>query len=137
MTVVFDTNVVVSALVFRGGACAPLRRVWSTGEVVPVVSRAMVDELVRVLAYPKLRLSGDDRLELLGDYLPFVKQLGPEPPRLMLIPTLPFGTLMVPLRRGARVVESGGLEIRCAALRYRGFESLPLRNGLLHEIGIR
>ena len=80
MTAVFDTNVVVSALAFRSGACASLRRVWSTGEVVPVVSRAMVDELVRVLAYLKLRLSGDDRLELLGDYLPFVKQLGPDPP---------------------------------------------------------
>jgi hypothetical protein len=38
-----------------------------------------------------------------------------------------FSRLWFPLRRGARVVESGGLEIRCAALRYRGFESHPLR----------
>ncbi len=30
-------------------------------------------------------------------------------------------------RRVARVVESGGLEIRCTVLLYRGFESLTLR----------
>ena len=28
------------------------------------------------------------------------------------------------------MVESGGLEIRCAALRYRGFESHPLRSAV-------
>ena len=47
-------------------------------------------------------------------------------------PTL-FRTLGFPPRRGARVVESGGLEIRCAALRYRGFESHPLRRLPAHR----
>ena len=35
--------------------------------------------------------------------------------------------LMIIDRRDGRVVECGGLEIRCTA-RYRGFESLSLRN---------
>ena len=35
--------------------------------------------------------------------------------------------LMIDHRRDGRVVECGGLEIRCTA-RYRGFESLSLRN---------
>ena len=35
--------------------------------------------------------------------------------------------LIIDHRRDGRVVECGGLEIRCTA-RYRGFESLSLRN---------
>ena len=35
--------------------------------------------------------------------------------------------LVIDHRRDGRVVECGGLEIRCTA-RYRGFESLSLRN---------
>ena len=48
-----------------------------------------------------------------------------------------IGTFICPVefRRGARVVESGGLEIRCAALRYRGFESHPLRSHVTGAIG--
>ena len=38
-----------------------------------------------------------------------------------------FPLLMIDHRRDGRVVECGGLEIRCTA-RYRGFESLSLRN---------
>jgi hypothetical protein len=41
------------------------------GTVVPVVSRVTVQELVRVLEYPKFALSHDDREELLADLLPF------------------------------------------------------------------
>ena len=33
-------------------------------------------------------------------------------------------------RRGARAADRGGFENRCTALRYRGFESPPLRHGL-------
>ena len=32
-----------------------------------------MEELVRVLAYPKFRLSPEDRHELLGDYLPYAE----------------------------------------------------------------
>ena len=77
---VFDTNVVVSALVFAGGRAAWLRRAWSSGVLVPVVSRATTSELLRVLAYPKFGLVPDDRAELLGDYLPFAETWAAEPP---------------------------------------------------------
>jgi putative PIN family toxin of toxin-antitoxin system len=39
--------------------------------VIPVVCRETVTELLRVLAYPKFRLSRDDRDILLAQYLPF------------------------------------------------------------------
>ncbi|MDF1524256.1 MAG: putative toxin-antitoxin system toxin component, PIN family [Trueperaceae bacterium] len=77
---VFDTNVVVSALVFSGGRSTWLRRAWSAGVLVPVVSRATTSELLRVLAYPKFGLAPDDRAELLGDYLPFAETWAAEPP---------------------------------------------------------
>jgi uncharacterized protein len=69
--VVFDTNTVVSALLFAGGRLAWLRTHWREGVCVPLLSRATAAELTRVLAYPKFQLSAEDRMELLGDYLPF------------------------------------------------------------------
>lgn len=40
---------------------------------MPLVCRDTVTELVRVLAYPKFRLTAEEREELLGDYLPFAE----------------------------------------------------------------
>jgi putative PIN family toxin of toxin-antitoxin system len=71
LRVVLDTGVVVSALVFARGRLAWLCRHWGMGGSTFLVSRATVDELVRVLAYPKFQLSTDYRLELLSSYLPY------------------------------------------------------------------
>jgi putative PIN family toxin of toxin-antitoxin system len=69
--VVFDTATVVSALLFANGRLAWLRQHWRDGGSMPLISRATVAELTRVLAYPKFRLSQDDRRELLAEYLPY------------------------------------------------------------------
>ena len=71
--VVLDTNVVLSALVFGGGAAGRVRRAWQQGALVPLASNATVRELVRVLAYPKFRLTQAEQEELLADYLPYTK----------------------------------------------------------------
>lgn len=73
--VVFDTNVVLSALLFAGPATRRLRGLWQQGACTPLVSSATAAELLRVLAYPKFRLSAAERGELLGDYLPFTRVL--------------------------------------------------------------
>lgn len=79
--VVLDTNVVLSALVFGGGATARLRQAWQAGRLLPLVSTATVQELVRVLAYPKFKLDAASRQELLADYLPWAEVVTvPEPP---------------------------------------------------------
>lgn len=70
MRVVFDTNVVISALIF-GRRLVWLRHAWSQGSVTPLVCRETAAELSRVLTYPKFRLDAADRERLLGDYLPF------------------------------------------------------------------
>jgi len=83
--VVFDTNVVMSALLFGGGISTRLRVVWQSGACVPLVSTATVQELIRVLAYPKFRLSADEQHELLADYLPYAMSVHiPQP-----TPTVP------------------------------------------------
>jgi putative PIN family toxin of toxin-antitoxin system len=79
--VVLDTNVVLSALVFRSETAGRLRHAWQSGACRPLVSTATARELLRVLAYPKFRLSADDRQELLADYLPFTTSVRiPVPP---------------------------------------------------------
>ena len=81
LRVVLDTNVVLSALVFGGGAAGRVRRAWQQGALLPLASTATVKELVRVLAYPKFRLSQAEQDELLADYLPYTKTVRiPQPP---------------------------------------------------------
>lgn len=71
LRVVLDTNVVLSALVFRGGLAGRLRGAWQAERFRPLASAATVQELLRVLAYPKFGLSVDEQQELLADYLPY------------------------------------------------------------------
>ncbi|OIR03164.1 hypothetical protein GALL_146840 [mine drainage metagenome] len=69
--VVIDTNLVLSALVFLQGRLSPLRLAWQGAHFKPLVSTVTAAELIRVLAYPKFKLSTEDQQELLGDYLPY------------------------------------------------------------------
>ncbi|MFV1985176.1 MAG: putative toxin-antitoxin system toxin component, PIN family [Thiohalomonadales bacterium] len=70
---IFDTNIVLSALLFPNGRLAWLRSAWENGLLVPVVSKEIIEELLRVLEYPKFKLSKEDRRELLADYLPYTE----------------------------------------------------------------
>ena len=54
--VVVDSNVVVSALLF-GGISGNLIPLWKGGHIQPLCSKEIIDEYVRVLAYPKFELS--------------------------------------------------------------------------------
>lgn len=69
--VVLDTNLVLSALVFAQGRLAPLRQAWQGTRLIPLVSRSTTAEMIRVLAYPKFRLTPEEQQDLLADYLPW------------------------------------------------------------------
>ena len=73
--VVIDTNLVLSALVFAQGRLSPLRLAWQGGLCQPLVSSVTAAELIRVLAYPKFKLSTEAQQELLADYLPYCATL--------------------------------------------------------------
>jgi len=68
--VVLDTNIVLSALLFDTGRLAWVRQAWQRQQFRPLVCRETVNELLRVLAYPKFTLSAQEQQELLGDFLP-------------------------------------------------------------------
>jgi uncharacterized protein len=68
---VIDTNILLSALVFSRGTLSRCRQLWQNGEFTPLVSKPTVTELIRVLAYPKFKLTSIERDDLLADYLPF------------------------------------------------------------------
>jgi hypothetical protein len=53
---VIDTNVIVSAILF-GGIPGKLISLWKSGHFKPLSSRDIVDEYIKVLAYPKFRLA--------------------------------------------------------------------------------
>ena len=70
---VLDTNVVISALLFSG---PPSRLVsaWQSGRLRPVVSAPILDEYIRVLAYPKFKLTNTEIRGLLEEELiPFIE----------------------------------------------------------------
>ena len=68
---VLDTNVLLSALLFHAGSLSWLRHAWQSGTIRPLASRDTTAELLRVLSYPKFRLTDDEREDVLGDYLPW------------------------------------------------------------------
>lgn len=79
--VVIDTNLVLSALVFAQGRLTLLRQAWQSQQIQPLMSKVTAAELIRVLNYPKFKLSAADQQELLADYLPYgLTIVIPEPP---------------------------------------------------------
>jgi putative PIN family toxin of toxin-antitoxin system len=81
LRVVLDTNVVLSALVFNSATSRQLRAAWQSGQLLPFACTATVQELMRVLAYPKFKLTPTEQRELLADYVPFVAVVQmPDPP---------------------------------------------------------
>ena len=124
--VVLDTNVVLSALVFRGGAAGQVRQAWQRGLVLPLVSKATAQELVRVLAYPKFRLSAAEQHELLADYLPYaetvrIAQPLPEVPHCR--DPLDLPSMHLAVAGQAQVLVSGDRDLLAIAAEFERFSS--------------
>ena len=77
MRVVLDTNVVVSALLFTG-ISSKLVPLWQGGGITALVSRDILEEYLRVLSYPKFKLSeGDIKGLIQEELLPYVDVVKP------------------------------------------------------------
>jgi putative PIN family toxin of toxin-antitoxin system len=127
--VVLDTNVVLSALVFRGNAVGQVRHAWQSGLVLPLASTSTVQELVRVLAYPKFRLSSTEQEELLADYLPYtetvrIPQPQPPVPNCRDVLDLPFMHLVVAGK--AQVLVTGDLDLLAIAAEFESASGCPI-----------
>ncbi|MHB8644132.1 MAG: putative toxin-antitoxin system toxin component, PIN family [Gaiellaceae bacterium] len=66
MRAILDPNVLISALLSPNGRPARVLRLWQEGAFELVVSRLLLAELARALAYPKLRrhITEDEANEL-------------------------------------------------------------------------
>lgn len=71
--VVLDTNCIISALLFSKHSMAWLRHKWQAAHIIPLASKDTVCELMRVLAYPKFKLSQAEQALLLADFLPYTE----------------------------------------------------------------
>jgi putative PIN family toxin of toxin-antitoxin system len=73
--VVLDTNVLVSALLFAG-PIGRLVSLWRERRIVLLLSKDVFIECLRVLAYPKFKLSGEEIKALVEEYvLPFAEMV--------------------------------------------------------------
>jgi uncharacterized protein len=71
--VVLDTNVILSSLLFRSGRVAWLCDAWKARRIIPLVSKETLCELLRVLAYPKFKLTSLEQQTLLEAFLPYAE----------------------------------------------------------------
>ena len=83
--VVLDTNCLISALLFSQGRLAWLRHAWQSERFTPLASHPTIEELLRVLRYPKFRLTPAEQECLLAEYLPYTESVS--------ITTLPLDSI--------------------------------------------
>jgi putative PIN family toxin of toxin-antitoxin system len=76
--VVLDTNTLVSALLFTG-ISSDLVSLWQDGIITLLLSRDILDEYLRVLSYPKFKLSEEEIKKLLQEeILPYAEVVKPK-----------------------------------------------------------
>lgn len=72
---VLDTNVVISALLFRGEV-SRLHTLWKNKAFIFVASKEIAEEYVRVLAYPKFKLTETEIKDIIREeLLPFMEAI--------------------------------------------------------------
>jgi uncharacterized protein len=75
MRLVIDTNVLVSALVFKDSRHIPLRDAWEAKRIVPLLSIATFRELKAVLCYRMFALDDDQiqaAIERIGPFIEWI-----------------------------------------------------------------
>ncbi|MDD2600973.1 MAG: putative toxin-antitoxin system toxin component, PIN family [Kiritimatiellae bacterium] len=73
LRVVFDTNVVLSALLFRSGRVSWISDAWKGKRIIPLISKETLVELIRVLNYPKFKLTPLEQQTVLEAFLPYAE----------------------------------------------------------------
>jgi putative PIN family toxin of toxin-antitoxin system len=79
MNIVIDTNVVILAILFGGGP-GKLIDLWKMGQIKPLITEEIMAEYIRVLAYPKFKLSEEEINYIIHqEILPFFKVVKSKP----------------------------------------------------------
>jgi putative PIN family toxin of toxin-antitoxin system len=73
--VVIDTNVIISSLLF-GGVPGELIPLWKEDIIQPLISKDILNEYLKVLAYPKFELTENEiRFLIYREILPYFKDI--------------------------------------------------------------
>lgn len=107
-SVVIDTNVLVSALLF-GGVPGKLIPLWKERILRPKASKDIIEEYIRVLAYPKFELSEEEiNFLLYYEILPYFEIVGiKEGPILVVKDPSDDKFIRCAQASGARIIISG------------------------------
>jgi len=71
LKVILDTNILISALLFRG-ELSRIVDLWKSGSILPVISKETFEELRTLLEYPKFRLTKEEiKMIVEEEILPF------------------------------------------------------------------
>ena len=66
--VVLDTNVILSALLFKG-KLSKIVELWENGSFIPLISKEIFKELQRTLEYPKFHLTKNEIAIIINNYI--------------------------------------------------------------------
>ncbi len=66
--VVLDTNVILSALLFKG-KLSEIVELWKNRSFIPLISKEIFKELQRTLAYSKFHLTKNETHLIINDYI--------------------------------------------------------------------
>lgn len=112
LKVVIDTNVIVSALLF-GGTPGELIPLWQNNRIHPLVSREIIDEYIRVLAYPKFELTEKEIQYLVYQQLLPYFQVVKTQPGQVIVQTDPFDDKFIrcALAGNSKIIVSGDIHL--------------------------
>ncbi|WP_077032701.1 putative toxin-antitoxin system toxin component, PIN family [Pelomonas sp. KK5] len=71
--VVFDTATLLRSLLLGDERAKALRQAWQQGRCRPLIDAEGAQALMRALACPALKLSEEERHEVLADFLPYAQ----------------------------------------------------------------
>lgn len=122
--VVFDTNVILSALLFRDGRLSWLVPLWQQARVIPLLSKDGANELLRVLAYPTFKLAPDEQQSILQAFVPYVETVVTGPSSCLPVCRDPHDQkfLILAAQGGADYLVTGDDDL----LSVKGFVSCPV-----------
>ncbi|MFO7675655.1 MAG: putative toxin-antitoxin system toxin component, PIN family [bacterium] len=127
---VLDTNVLVSALIFRGEA-ARLVPLWHRGRYRLAVSADILREYLRVLAYPRFGLTADEVRAIAAEYiLPWCDAFAVEPGPRICRDRDDDKFLHCARAARARALVTGDRDLLALAPRWRGIPVITLTAAL-------
>lgn len=123
MRVVLDTNVFLSAVLFAGPV-AELAQWWQMRKILPLLSRPIIDEYLRTLAYKKFQLNLAEIRQILEEELVYFSEIVAVTHRTKIVHADPSDNMFLEcaVSGKADVIVSGDKHLLALA----GYQNIPI-----------